>query len=411
MHHVTPLRAGFARTDITPDAGIRLIGYSFRYEEYPSGHDGVHDPLFARALVFDDGAGPAAIVSLDLATLETPLARDLRQTIAHRLKTDAARVIVSCTHTHSGPFPQLPAQTDSALREDAIAGDDPDSPDRKANVRYYEHLKRQVQLAVVRAAGLLTPVTLERQEAPLGLGFNRRIPDGKGGVRHCWNPQEQADLPLEPSADSTCSVLVLRQTHGPRRYVLWCYGAHNLALGKTSNVISADWAGAANGVIEDLLPDSSAMFLLGACGDVHPWISTQDDPANLRPIATAAGGFVATLAHATRPVALSEPMRVASRTVAFGKVELDLTAWRLGDVRIVAAPVELFAGLAAALRQRVPGPLVLITEANGRSGYWPTEAAFAQGHYEVDIARSYGLNPGDGERLVEHLAQLVAELA
>ena len=60
------LRAGFARIDITPGTDCNLIGYEFRTTDLPPGNDGVHDPLSARVLVLDDGAAPAAVVSLDL---------------------------------------------------------------------------------------------------------------------------------------------------------------------------------------------------------------------------------------------------------------------------------------------------------------------------------------------------------
>ena len=44
------LKAGFSKVDITPPVGIYLSGYILR--EGPS--QGVHDNLYARALVLDD---------------------------------------------------------------------------------------------------------------------------------------------------------------------------------------------------------------------------------------------------------------------------------------------------------------------------------------------------------------------
>ncbi len=410
----TPLRAGFTRLDITPGRDAPLIGFAFRYEKMPPGNDGVHDPLFVRVLVIASGDGPpTAIVSLDLATLETGVARLLRQAAAEKIETTPDRVIVCCTHTHSGPFPVGPADEQNAIEEDAVKMAADDSIWTEPGRRYFDFLRERVSSAAAMAGGKLVPVRLEVQQAPFGIGYTRRVPDGDGGVKHCWNPQEagQEAMPLEPAADTTCTVAVLRQINGPRQYVLWNVGAHALALGKTSNVVSADWPGAACGIIEQLLPGAHAVFLFGACGDVHSWIATQEDPAHIEPVATACAGFVATLAHATRSAMDdSAALAVASRTVRLGNNDADLTAWRLGQLRLIAAPVELFAGLSAMLRKRVEGPLLVVTEANGRTGYWPTREAFAEGGYEVEIARRYGLQPGDGEKLVDEMTLLLASL-
>src|SRR5262245_31402848 len=55
------LRAGAARVDITPaaDAALPMAGYAGRTE----GFRGIHDPVFVRAIVLDDGASQAALVA------------------------------------------------------------------------------------------------------------------------------------------------------------------------------------------------------------------------------------------------------------------------------------------------------------------------------------------------------------
>src|SRR6218665_1793066 len=52
------LQAGAARADITPPLGSDMPAWARKA-------DGVHDPLYARALVLDDGTERIAIVSLD----------------------------------------------------------------------------------------------------------------------------------------------------------------------------------------------------------------------------------------------------------------------------------------------------------------------------------------------------------
>src|SRR5215207_5640185 len=53
-------RAGAARADITPDLGILIVG---NFNPVPATH--VHDPLYARTLVLDDGTTRIAFVVVD----------------------------------------------------------------------------------------------------------------------------------------------------------------------------------------------------------------------------------------------------------------------------------------------------------------------------------------------------------
>jgi len=416
------LKAGFARADITPPTDCTLQGYEFRFADLPPGNDGVRDPLAARALVVRDGSSPAAVVSLDLCIVSTRLARRLRQAAADAARTTADRVLLCCTHTHSGPALDEPKDAYGPEAGWAAADEaQPNSPGR----RYAAGLAEKVKQAVARAAGLLYPVTAAAQEAPLGLGYCRRVATAEG-LRHNWNPQEYADLPCPPMSDPACTAVALRQVGGPRSFVLWSIGAHPVVLGKTSRVVSADYPGAANRHIEHLVGGARAMFLCGAAGNSHPWLATQEDPAAVEAVGRAAGSFVALMMGGLRggppngkpagesgatggPIA--SPLAIASRTVEFAGRPLDLSVWRLGPATIAAAPVELFGELSGELRRRIAGPVIVATCANGWTGYWPTAAAFEQGVYEVDSARRAGRAPGDSEKLVDILAEMAGALA
>ena len=59
------VQAGSAAVDITPPVGSRLAGqFEDRFAET------VHDPLYARALVLDDGRTRVAVVACDLLSLK-----------------------------------------------------------------------------------------------------------------------------------------------------------------------------------------------------------------------------------------------------------------------------------------------------------------------------------------------------
>jgi len=372
------LRCGFGSSDITPHPAVVLMGYP--EPRGRSGSDGVHLPLLARACVLKEGGRTAVLVCLDLAVMPNAACRRLRAEVARSIDVDPANVMVSTSHTHSGPFP---------------------------SDEYVESIQPKILDAVRRASDLLHPVTPWIQEAALGLGYNRRVLVD-GTVRMCWNPQTIADHPPRPAPDPTCTLLQFRQVNGPRQLNIWSLGAHPVVFGKASRMISSDYPGAACTWLDANIPDGRSMFVLGAAGNVHPWVATQEDPRNVDRIGETAGAFVRTLSQATRPVAArggGENLVCRSKTIVIRGHELDIAVWHVGDALVVAAPVELFGELAVDLRRRLERPVLLATLTNGWNGYWPHRGAFAEGGYEVG-ATPAGLEPGDGEALIDQLVAL-----
>ncbi|HKG25489.1 MAG TPA: hypothetical protein VKB09_07555, partial [Thermomicrobiales bacterium] len=92
------LRAGTGVTTITPPLGTPLSGH-FEYREAAT----VADDLTARALVLDDGATRLALVVCDLIRLPASMVACARDRIAARTRIPADNVLISATHTHTGP--------------------------------------------------------------------------------------------------------------------------------------------------------------------------------------------------------------------------------------------------------------------------------------------------------------------
>ena len=66
------LKAGIGRVDFTPPAGLPLMG-NLR-DDYAS--RGVHDPLFSRAVVFENSTGQKAVLlTLDICLIGKPSGR------------------------------------------------------------------------------------------------------------------------------------------------------------------------------------------------------------------------------------------------------------------------------------------------------------------------------------------------
>jgi hypothetical protein len=282
---------------------------------------------------------------------------------------------------------------------------------RQSDFAYARRLQAVLEELTLEASGLFYPVRISVQEAPLGLGYNRRVMTSTG-IRHCCNPHEYPLLSPGPAPDPTCSVVVLEQVGGPRRYVIWGIGAHPVCLGGTNRWVSGDWPGMANEQIEAGDPNLHALFVLGAAGDVHPWVATQESPDNVRHVAGSAAEFVKLLMQATRPFPGDTDVRLksATRLLKSGSDRFLIAAWKVGPLRVLSLPVELFGDLGVAIRRAFDEPVLLVTNSNGWMGYWPTAKAYDQGGYEVEAAKSAGRNRGDGERLVRAIVQLARKL-
>lgn len=92
------LKVGFAKRDITPKVGpgeppVYMAGFGQNRVA-----TGIQDPLFARAVVLDDGTSKIALVSVDIVGFFYPNALNVRGALP-----GYAHVVVSSTHNHEGP--------------------------------------------------------------------------------------------------------------------------------------------------------------------------------------------------------------------------------------------------------------------------------------------------------------------
>jgi hypothetical protein len=84
------LRAGAAKVEITPKASDLAVAT-----------DSIRDPLFARAIVVDEGTTCAVLVGLDLGGAATAMVADATTRAAAATGCPAGNILISATHTHS----------------------------------------------------------------------------------------------------------------------------------------------------------------------------------------------------------------------------------------------------------------------------------------------------------------------
>jgi hypothetical protein len=92
------IRAGVGKTNITPTLGTPMDGY---YIERLAST--VHDDLYARAMVLQDGSETLVLVVTDLIDVAPYGFPAARKRIQEELNVPAVNIIISATHTHTGP--------------------------------------------------------------------------------------------------------------------------------------------------------------------------------------------------------------------------------------------------------------------------------------------------------------------
>ena len=439
------LRVGAAAVVITPAVGSPMAGYySARAME------GVEDELYAKALVLEQDGAKAALVVCDLISMPRPIAEAARQKVREAVGIPPQLVMISATHTHTGPV--LPSGSSRDPSDEGPAG-------AKAK-QYVQTLPDLIAKAVQDADAKLTSARAWAGEGsePF-LPFCRRffMKDGTVG----WNPGKFNPNIIEPVGPTDPSVPVIffdaPVADDPRRgRPLATYVNFAMHLDTVGGLrASADYPytlgtllGRAKG------PEMLTVFSIGAAGDINHINVKSADPQRgpgeaarigtilaaevlktyerLEPVKTAGPrGLSEIVPLPLAPITEGEVEQARKTAVKFGKDEpkflekvhafkvLDVAAKQgkpleaevqvitLGnDLAWVGLPGEIFVELGMEIKHRSPFRRTIVVElANGSVGYVPTRRAYEQGNYEVISARCAA---GSGEQLVETALRLLA---
>jgi hypothetical protein len=208
----------------------------------------VHDELYCRAMVLEDGSTRATVVCLDLIGLSWPLADRIEAAI--RQRCDVETVFLNCSHTHSAPF-TIPW---SIMGLRAVQ----DNPE---DVRWRENLGKQVAAAAGEAVEDLQEATLWAGTAPAQTGENRRLKTESG--------IEMAPNRSGPT-DRIVRVLGVEDPAGNLRGVLFNHAAHPVVVHAASTEIGTDFvAGAVRRVREAARGQAAVMFAQGCAGNIN----------------------------------------------------------------------------------------------------------------------------------------------
>ncbi len=221
------LCASVSVIDVTPAGGFPLGGYLLR-----SGvSEGVLDPIFARLVFLAAGGDALLLISLDWIYIDGRWSAGVRAAAAKALGIDSNRVIITATHTHSGPGVFRSFYADSRQEAAYLSG---------------------VSGQIVDAVGGLAA---SAREAAASLGSTRVV--GLGAHRN--DP--------EIGVDDELRVLTLTGSDAAAVCRIITYGCHPTLLGPGNLLFSADWVGWGLAAV-DRQQAGTSLFINGAAGDV-----------------------------------------------------------------------------------------------------------------------------------------------
>jgi hypothetical protein len=245
------LRAGAAKVDVTPSKEMFPVKASAQFGDIEK----AHDPIYARALVMDNGKTKLAIVGVDVLDWQID---GLREEIAAALQIPQENVILNPTHDDSSlhAMSPRPGGDGKIVDEAAIA-----------------NMKKGMIEAAREADANLQPARVGYGTGKVDVNINRSDRDGL--------------------SDKTVTVMVLTKPSGEPIAIYTAYAVHSIVMyqslmenGKMQ--MTSDLAGWTEKFVEAHFPGAVAMWAVAAGGDQAPRYTSksglsyrEDDPYDL----------------------------------------------------------------------------------------------------------------------------------
>jgi hypothetical protein len=407
------LSAGFHKVSISPPIGAPLAGFAARQGFC----EGIHDDLFTRALVIENNGKAVAFVSLDVLAVSSEFVNHARKRIEQRTGIGSEAIMIASTHTHAGPVtvktffnPEASLDRDymdllAQAIEDSVAG----------------AWEKRFAARVGVGSGYVT-----------GIGVNRRTPDKKPideeiGIIKIEDLSGQTRVVLinyacHPTVLGSNNLLAtgdfphfavekVGQAIGAGGCAMFVNGTQgNISMGHSSELsaIGIITPGRTFEKAAELgykLADATLEALSGIqtkenC-EIGAAISLVNFPLKDLPKIEEARRIFSeakeTLARLSQSEAVETVMKAKSQALYAsitnfyaqetahldGHLPIELQAIRIGETVFLAVPAEVFVEIGLELKRRTPHKTYIVGIANGYIAYFPTQAAYADGGYEV----------------------------
>jgi neutral ceramidase len=393
-HRADTMKVGWSKVNITPASPTPMAGYGNRRgKPFIS----VHDSLYIRAMVIDNGGVQAAIVAADLLIIPPTVTKILQEKLTAR-EIPFSQVFFGATHSHNSV-----GGWGTGISGLFFSG--------KYDQATVDHLAEAIFQAIVQAKMKLEPATITYLESRDSLDIRNRLV-GEEGI-------------IDPEVRSVAFV-----KQSGEKAILSSYAAHSTVIDSKNMKLSRDYPG----VLVDSLEHhyNFAMFVAGAVGSMGPVEKGTDDFDEMRNQALGVQKSILNATplseptdHVVRAITIPLPLREPSPRLtmdvvlrpwafkkAFGDYPIFVKALRIGNILMVGMPCdfsgELVPGLDAYAKTK--GLNLMVTSFNGGYiGYITHDKYFDRDLYETKTMSWYG--PYNGAYLQEVIKDIIDKLS
>jgi neutral ceramidase len=398
-------RAGVARVVITPLESIWMAGYGSR--DHAS--EGTLVDLWAKALAIEDAKGKKVVlITTDLLGIPKAMSDRIRNQIAVKYGLTRAQIILSSSHTHTGP-----------VLMDALFDIYPLDVKQVEVVRKYSSdLEKKIVALTGEAISSMVPALLSSQNGVTRFQVNRR-----NNTEATLTNQTVLNGPN----DYSVPVLKVTDTSGNILAVAFGYACHATVLNFYQ--FSGDYPGFAQIELEKWHPGITAMFFQGAGADQNPLprrtvpLAQQygrelaaavdrvlnEDMVKLEPFISTAYSEINLSFSA--PPSKEELMKIEKETTGYQKswaanqleflrrngslrttYPYPVQVWKLGNQTIMALGGEVVVQYSIDLKKLFGPDIFVIGYANDEMAYIPSETILKEGGYEGESSQMvYGM--------------------
>ena len=381
------MKIAFFKEIISPEVGAYLAGYSLNDKSVMK-----LDDLYATGLCVDDGTNKVLLISLDLLGLDGVFIQRVRKECAAILSVPESAVMLTPTHTHTGPETRTLAAKPEQL-----------------NTAYLEKLEKTLLKAV---EGLKDFRECKTYFYSSTCDENRSRRYVTADNHSTFTPHRREVLPCATGfADKELGQLYFTDAvTGLPVYVVGNYAAHPLAghcPGLGGLRISADFPGAFRDYIL-AETGAEAMFVSGAAGDMVPredelgseaakgmgirlakgvlggMMDATRNPGRFLMKDAKVGSSIRTFTVPLRKKYRNNPKRLPAPYLGKEDVTLEIQCLAIGDICFVGVPGELCAELGQEIKWHSPFRRTFIAyDATAYFSYIGPANFFVAGGYEA----------------------------
>lgn len=405
------LKAAVVKMDITPDNSQWLLGYG------PRKSTGVHDRIYHRILLLDDGDEIFCLVSSDICLVSPAEYDRVASRIQDELGIAPEKLWWTVTHTHSAPEVGPPGLPEVFMGE---------RYEHEWDKAYTTLVEEKMIKGIKQAIDDLTPAKLG-----MGWGFsqaniNRRAIDENGKASLGLNPDGPVDRRIG-------LIRIDKEEGGPLALVA-NYAIHGTVLGGDHTQISGDAPGIVSEYIEQEI-GAPMLFINGAAGNIAPIYSVYPNPkaghlnqfkvllgdkiietyeriSSLTEKVTLQTGSLTVTTPRKAELGWPESLGAYTQTNSSGQhqVLLPIRFLTINHHSVIwSAPLELFCEISNEIRDASPFPFTFFFGyANGWLGYLPTATAYSHGGYEVERVNAF--TQVAGKDLIQAVSGYLEEL-